>query len=67
MPVAFSHWWRGRLLHAGSEERLQGALKTMQPVSLIALLATLVLLFGFQVVGIVNCTKGWYEGGSVIA
>jgi len=48
IPVAVAHWWRGGLLRAGGEERLQGTLKTMQPVSLIALLATLVLLFGFQ-------------------
>ena len=48
IPVAFAHWWRGRLLRAGGEEKLQGVLRTMQPVSLIALLATLVLLFGFQ-------------------
>lgn len=48
IPVAFAHWWRGRLLRAGGEEKLQGVLGTMQPVSLIALLATLVLLFGFQ-------------------
>jgi ACR3 family arsenite transporter len=48
IPVAFAHWWRGRLLRAGGEERLQAVLRTMQPVSLIALLVTLVLLFGFQ-------------------
>jgi len=48
IPVAFAHWWRGRLLRAGGEEKLQGVLKTMQPVFLIALLVTLVLLFGFQ-------------------
>jgi ACR3 family arsenite transporter len=35
-------------LRVGGEESLQRELKTMQPVSLIALLATLVLLFGFQ-------------------
>jgi ACR3 family arsenite transporter len=48
IPVAFAHWWRGRLLRAGGEERLGTVLKTLQPVALIALLATLVLLFGFQ-------------------
>jgi len=48
IPVVFAHWWRGRLLRAGGEEGLQRVLKTLQPISLIALLATLVLLFGFQ-------------------
>jgi ACR3 family arsenite transporter len=48
IPVAFAHWWRGRLMRAGREEKLQSVLKTMQPISLIALLVTLVLLFGFQ-------------------
>jgi len=35
-------------LSSGGKQRLQGLLDTMQPVSLLALLATLVLLFGFQ-------------------
>jgi ACR3 family arsenite transporter len=48
IPVAFAHWWRGRLLRAGGEARLQHLLKTLQPLALIALLVTLVLLFGFQ-------------------
>ena len=48
IPVAFAHWWRRRMLRAGGEQRLQDLLKTLQPISLIALLATLVLLFGFQ-------------------
>jgi len=48
IPLAFAHWWRKRLLRAGGEARLQGVLKALQPISLIALLATLVLLFGFQ-------------------
>ena len=47
-PVAFAHWWRGRLLRKRNEEGLQQLLKSMHPVSLVALLATLVLLFGFQ-------------------
>ena len=48
IPVAVAHWWRGRLLRLAGDEKLQQVLKTLQPISLIALLATLVLLFGFQ-------------------
>jgi len=47
-PVVFAHWWRGRLLRAAGEDGLKRVLDRLQPVSLIALLATLVLLFGFQ-------------------
>src|SRR5690606_11786967 len=39
---------RRRLLASGGEAALNGFLKTVQPLSLVALLATLVLLFGFQ-------------------
>jgi ACR3 family arsenite transporter len=48
IPVAFAHWWRKRLLTTGGESALQRVLERLQPVSLVALLATLVLLFGFQ-------------------
>jgi len=48
IPVAFAQWWRRYLLGRGGESRLHRVLKTMHPVSLGALLATLVLLFGFQ-------------------
>jgi ACR3 family arsenite transporter len=48
IPVAFAHWWRKRLLANGGEAALKRVLERLQPVSLIALLATLVLLFGFQ-------------------
>lgn len=48
VPVIFSQIWRKRLLAAGGPERLQGVLEKLGPVSLIALLVTLVLLFGFQ-------------------
>ena len=48
LPVAFAHWWRGHLLRAGGEDGLKRVLDRLQPISLIALLATLVLLFGFQ-------------------
>lgn len=45
IPVAISQVLRYVLLSAGA---LDNALKTLQPWSLLALLATLVLLFGFQ-------------------
>jgi ACR3 family arsenite transporter len=48
IPVAFAHWWRKRLLAKGGEAALQRVLERLQPISLVALLATLVLLFGFQ-------------------
>ncbi|MGD8939155.1 MAG: ACR3 family arsenite efflux transporter [Gammaproteobacteria bacterium] len=47
LPVAFAQWWRKRLLRRG-EAALADVLNRLQPVSIIALLATLVLLFGFQ-------------------
>lgn len=48
IPVIFAHWWRSRLLRRGGEEKLQRVLDQFHPISLIALLVTLVLLFGFQ-------------------
>jgi ACR3 family arsenite transporter len=48
IPVAFAQWWRKRLLRVGGEAALTRTLKILQPMSLIALLSTLVLLFGFQ-------------------
>ena len=49
VPLIIANIWRGWLLnHEQGEARLQKALDTMHPVSLLALLATLVLLFGFQ-------------------
>jgi arsenite transporter len=48
LPVLFAQWWRRRLLHLGGEAALQARLDQLHPVSLVALLATLVLLFGFQ-------------------
>ncbi len=47
-PVALSMLLRRRLLAHGGEARLQQLLQRLGPVSLVALLATLVLLFGFQ-------------------
>jgi ACR3 family arsenite transporter len=48
LPVLFAQWWRRRLLRRGGEAALQSRLDQLHPVSLVALLATLVLLFGFQ-------------------
>jgi len=47
IPVVLSQAWRSRLLKHG-EQRLQQRLSSLQPWSVAALLATLVLLFGFQ-------------------
>jgi ACR3 family arsenite transporter len=47
VPVAVAQLWRSALLRVG-DGAFQRTMRTLQPVSLIALLATLVLLFGFQ-------------------
>jgi arsenite transporter len=48
VPVIAAQLWRRSLLAQGGDAALTRALRTLQPISLIALLATLVLLFGFQ-------------------
>jgi arsenite transporter len=48
VPVILAQFLRRRLLATGNEAALTGLLRTLQPLSLVALLATLVLLFGFQ-------------------
>jgi ACR3 family arsenite transporter len=48
VPVIAAQLLRQRLLASGGEPRLKAILDRLQPVSLVALLATLVLLFGFQ-------------------
>ncbi len=48
LPVIAAQVIRRNLLNAGGEAALARALATLQPLSLVALLATLVLLFGFQ-------------------
>jgi ACR3 family arsenite transporter len=48
VPVILAQIIRRQALSAGGDERLQRLLATAQPASLIALLATLILLFGFQ-------------------
>jgi ACR3 family arsenite transporter len=47
VPVIVAQLWRRRLLSRGADA-LTKTLRTLQPLSLVALLATLVLLFGFQ-------------------
>ena len=48
VPVAIAQALRRGLLAGGAPARLDAALRRLGPVSLVALLATLVLLFGFQ-------------------
>ena len=48
IPVAFGQAWRRRLLAGGGPQALEKVLGRLHPVSLSALLLTLVLLFGFQ-------------------
>ncbi|MFJ1311831.1 ACR3 family arsenite efflux transporter [Agrobacterium sp. P15N1-A] len=48
LPVIAAQILRRSLLASGSSASLDRLLKTLQPLSLVALLATLVLLFGFQ-------------------
>lgn len=48
IPVIIAQLMRRRLLASGGSAALSGLLGVLQPMSLVALLATLVLLFGFQ-------------------
>lgn len=48
VPVIAAQVLRRHMLLSGGEPRLKAFLDRLQPVALIALLATLVLLFGFQ-------------------
>src|SRR5438067_754824 len=48
VPVIAAQLWRRALLQRGGQAALAGKLRRLQPVALVALLATLVLLFGFQ-------------------
>jgi ACR3 family arsenite transporter len=48
VPVIAAQLWRRALLARGGATSLAGTLRRLQPASLAALLATLVLLFGFQ-------------------
>jgi ACR3 family arsenite transporter len=48
VPVVIAQLWRRRLVARGGEAALVRTLSRLNPVSTLALLATLVLLFGFQ-------------------
>ncbi len=48
LPVIFSQLWRYWLLRNGDDSQLKQTLSLLDPLSLVALLTTLVLLFGFQ-------------------
>jgi ACR3 family arsenite transporter len=48
IPVAIAQVWRYGLLKSGGNAAMQRTLDWLGPVSLVALLTTLVLLFGFQ-------------------
>ena len=48
VPLVAAQLWRRRILARRGQGTLARTLKALQPVSLVALLATLVLLFGFQ-------------------
>ena len=48
VPVILAQSWRRRTLISGGPAALARLLARLEPVSLVALLATLVLLFGFQ-------------------
>jgi ACR3 family arsenite transporter len=48
IPVVIAQLWRRQLLSRGGQKSLAGTLDILQPLSLAALLATLVLLFSFQ-------------------
>ncbi len=48
VPVVIAQLLRRRVLAAGGQNALRRLLSAVHPVSLLALLATLVLLFGFQ-------------------
>jgi ACR3 family arsenite transporter len=48
VPVIVAQLWRRRLLAQGGEPALERTGRRIEPVSLAALLLTLVLLFGFQ-------------------
>jgi ACR3 family arsenite transporter len=48
VPAIVSQIWRQWLIEKGNEKALEKTLKLLQPFSLLALLGTLILLFGFQ-------------------
>jgi ACR3 family arsenite transporter len=48
VPVLAAQLWRRSLVERGGQAALNGTLRTLAPLSLVALLLTLVLLFGLQ-------------------
>ena len=56
IPVIGAQWLRRRVLQRGGAVALERLLQTMQPWSVLALLATLVLIFAFQAD---NITTRW--------
>jgi arsenite transporter len=48
VPVVLAQAWRALLLRGGGDGRLRAVLEHLQPYSIVALLATIVLLFAFQ-------------------
>ena len=48
VPVIAAQLWRGLLLRSGGQPALARTLRALGPLSLCALLLTLVLLFGLQ-------------------
>ena len=54
VPVVGSQVWRRTLLARGGPSALERVLAALHPLSLLSLLATLVLLFGFQGDAIIN-------------
>ncbi|OGA55558.1 MAG: arsenical-resistance protein [Betaproteobacteria bacterium RIFCSPLOWO2_12_FULL_65_14] len=48
VPIIIAQALRSRILAAGGEARLAQVLRLLNPIALVALLTTLVLLFGFQ-------------------
>ncbi|PVV25980.1 MAG: arsenical-resistance protein, partial [gamma proteobacterium symbiont of Ctena orbiculata] len=48
LPVLFAQMWRRHLISTGGDGLLQKRLDSLHTLSLIALLTTLILLFGFQ-------------------
>lgn len=48
IPVIVAHFWRNALVNHRGQAALENTLKALHPMSLMALLITLVLLFGFQ-------------------
>ncbi len=48
VPVIISQVWRSALIARGGQAALDSMLAALHPLTLLALLATLVLLFGFQ-------------------